>query len=578
MTTFDRFTTPAHQGPKDYDMLGLPKSQLEAFQQGWSGNVNGWTNSALTGDPWSSLNDAPRTGYFNPLTDGGLGTGGDAVVSWVPFPNRLIAFLTQAGIVEGGQLSAPLSLNEVYALADTGSFTQGGNRFFLNPVQHGQDELQIPAERCPQVNWSGKYVPFSPNGPRGWQDEYCEWSIERNQAGKMQAINFTCENPAYYLTMWRQNPEAVLGLYQRYADPAVRMEDLFLCYSVDQPTGQKGEPVVDPTTGFPAYDPTNKWNNGPVRVPGSWGGAMHLTSPPNTLSAEIYLAAAATIPRSDTASQNPQTLICCAKYGQNFRNSDPNIGFNANAAAYKGMITLTDPVGLYIQQPQDFSTWKGPNGEDLTEFWQILRGTAGTGPSGSDQILHAQFAIPADAGFTIEDCTINGQPISSVAIILNQMKIALSVSLRPPPGPSAPVPCVTDRTTGVQPWPVQLLPESLFYGQSPSDLPALLHPGKENRFVLIVQGADKSTTAQNARIQFSDPNITATVETFLKDAAAVPGQTDGGTTQGYIMTVSTGSGAQPGPVQIRALNPGEGPDPSPEDHPWEYGLAMVPQS
>lgn len=136
--------------------------------------------------------------------------------------------------------------------------------------------------------------------------------------------------------------------------------------------------------------------------------------------------------------------------------------------------------------------------------------------------------------------------------------------------------CVADRTSGVQPWPVQMVPETLFYGESPSDLPALLRPGTQNHFVLIVQGADENTTPATARVQFSDPNISARIETFLKNASAVPGQTNGGGTQGYVMTLAVGPNARPGPVWLRALNPTEGSAPTPEEHPWEVGLAVIP--
>jgi hypothetical protein len=577
MSSFTCFTTPAHQGPKDYQQLGLPAADLAAFQKGWSDNVAGWTEMSIIGNPWSNLNDAPRDNYYNPLT-AGMGTATAAVVEWTPFPNRLIQFLTNPGITNGGQLTAPLTMDQVQALADTGQIAQNGTTYVLYDPQPGQVLLKIPAERCPSINWTGKYTDFSPPGPRGWQDEYCEWSILRNAAGKMQSIAFTCENPAYYLTMWRQNPKAVLGIYKAYIDPTVQLEDLYLRYEYDQPTGKKGDPVIDPTTGNPAYDPTNKWNRGPSRVIGSFGGAMHLTSPPNTLSAEVYLAAAATIQRPTSVNSNPQTLICCAQYGQNFRNSDPNIGFAANQASRKSKLTLTDPVGLYIQQPQSFAGWQGPNGEDISGYWQITRGTAGTGPNGSDQILHVTFDIPDSAGFSIEDCTIYGMPISHVGVILNQMKIALAVT----PNGDAPdltaLACVADRKTGLQPWPVQLLPESLFYGESPSDLPALLVPGTTNRFVLIVQGADENTTPATARVAFSDPNVTCVVEQFLKNASAVPGQTNGGGTQGYVMSVTVAKGAAPGPVMVRALNPGEGQNPTPAEHPWEAGLALIPSA
>ncbi|MBK4216750.1 hypothetical protein JJJ17_12505 [Paracoccus caeni] len=574
MTSFTAFSTPALQGPKDYQLLNLPQDQLAAFEADWSANIAGWTEMSMIGNPWSNLYDAPRDNYYNPLVEG-MGTASAAVISWLPFPNRLIQFLTNPGIVQGGQLAAPLSQDQVQQLADTGQITINGTTFVLFNPQPGQVLLKIPGDRCPAIDWNGRYVDFSPSGPRGWQDEYCEWSIVRNAQGEMQSVSFTCENPAYFLTMWRQNPKAVLGIYQQFIDPAVQIEDLFLRYEFDQPTGKKGDPVVDPTTGIPAYDPTNKWNRGPARSPGSFGGAMHLTSPPNTLSAEIYLAAAATIQRSSAVNGNPQSLICCAQYGQNFRNSDPNIGYGANVAARTSRLTLTDPVGLYLQQPQNFQGWQGPGGQDVSGYWKILRGTAGTGPNGSDQILHAVFDIPDSAGFSIEDCTIYGMPISHVGVILNQMKVALAVTPNNATPDLTVQACVADRTSGVQPWPVQMVPETLFYGESPSDLPALLRPGSQNRFVLIVQGADENTTTATARVQFSDPNISIRIEEFLPNASAVPGQTNGGGTQGYVMTVAVGANARPGPVWLRALNPAEGASPTPDEHPWEAGLAVI---
>lgn len=576
-TPFARFTSPAHQAPKDYKKLGM-ENELSAFETDWNNNVAGWTEMAIIGDPWSNLNDAPRADYYNPLTEG-FGEAGDAVISWTPFPNRLIAFLTPPEASNNPQLHRPLTMDEVMSLADSGEITVDGTLYKLYDPSGSAPILKIPAKRCPEIDWTGEYVDFSPSGPRGWLDEYCEWSITYDASGsKMQSVMFTCENPAYYLTMWRINPEAVLGLYQMYVDPAVKLEDLYLRYTVDQPTGKKGDPVMDPTTGRPAYDVTNKWNRGTVRVPGQSGGALHLTSGPNTLSAEIYLAAAATIQRPDLSSRDPQSLICCAQYGQNYRNSDPHIGFIANRAAARYRISLTDPVGLYIQQPQNLSNWKGPNGEDVSQYWKITRGTAGTGPNNSDQILHAVFDIPPSAGFTINDCTINGQRIAHIGDIANQMKIALSATQMTPNQPlQSPMKCVSSRSSGsMQPWPVQFVPIDLFYGESPTDLPALMVPGTVNSFVLIVQGADKNTSIGNARIEFSNPGIKAKVTKFLPDASAIPGQTDGGGTQGFIMDVAVSSSAKPGSVSLRVLNPNEPANPSDTDHPWESGLAVIP--
>ncbi|WNW13198.1 hypothetical protein RRX38_19225 [Pseudomonas sp. DTU_2021_1001937_2_SI_NGA_ILE_001] len=572
-TPFKQFTSPAEQAPKDYQQLGL-EQELPQFETDWNNNLAGWTESAIIGNPWTGLNDAPRSGYYNPLVEG---FGDDvAPIEWTPFPNRLIAYLTQPGSAANPQLGgSPLSMQQVMALADNGEIEVNGTTLSLYDPQASGTLLNLPTIRCPQIDWNGPYKLFSPYGPRGWLDEYCEWSITRDADGKMRSVMFTCENPAYYLTMWRIDPRAVLGLYQTYIDPAVQLEDLYLRYQYDQPTGKKGEPVLDPTTGQPAYDVTNKWNSGTARVPGQYGGALHLTSAPNTLSAEIYLAGAATIQRPDASSANPQALICCSQYGQNFRNSDPTIGFNANQLAGSTRISLTNPVGLYLQQPLSFANWKGPQGQDVSQYWKITRGTAGTGPNGKDQILHAVLEVPVSAGFSINDITIDGQPIEYVGQIANQMKVALSATGMGNLSPAI-TPCVADRTTGIQPYPVQLVPLELFYGASPSDLPAWLAPGTSHSFVLVVQGAAANTTAANARIQFSNPGVTAQVTEFLENATPVPGKTTDSGTQGYVLTISVAKDAAPGLVQLRALNPDESANPSAAEHPWASALAVVP--
>lgn len=572
-TPLKQFSSPAGQAPKDFQTLGL-EQQLAQFETDWSNNLDGWTQAAMIGNPWNSVNDAPRAGYYNPLVEGFDDTA--TPVDWTPFPNRLIVYLTQPGSVANPQLGGqPLTKEQVMALADNGEIEVNGTTLKLYDPEGTGTVLNLPSTRCPQINWNGPYKPFSPSGPRGWLDEYCEWSITRDTDGKMRSVMFTCENPAYYLTLWRINPQAVLGLYQQYIDPSVVIEDLYLRYAYDQPTGNKGEPVIDPTTGHPAYDVTNKWNSGTARVPGQYGGALHLTSGPNTLSAEIYLAGAATIQRPEESSKTAQSLICCAQYGQNFRNSDPFIGSSANTLAASNRITLTDPVGLYLQQPSSFANWKGPQGQDVSQYWKVTRGSAGTGPAGIDQILHAVFEIPQSAGFSINDITIDGKPVKYVGQIANQMKVALSAStlnsIEPPT-----TPCVADRTTDVQPYPVQLLPLQLFYGNSPSDLPALLLPGSSHQFVLVVQGADASTSTETARVQFSNPGVTAQVSEFLPNATPVPGVTTASGTQGYVMTINVAADAAPGLVQLRALNPSEAANPSADEHPWASALAIVP--
>lgn len=94
----------------------------------------------------------------------------------------------------------------------------------------------MPAALCPEVHWTGDRVAFMPSGPRAWLDEYCEWALTRNAAGRMTGVTFTCESAAYFLALWRVSPQAVLCLYRKTIDPAVRLEDLYLLAVVTEST------------------------------------------------------------------------------------------------------------------------------------------------------------------------------------------------------------------------------------------------------------------------------------------------------------------------------------------------------
>jgi hypothetical protein len=86
-----------------------------------------------------------------------------------------------------------------------------------------------------------------------------------------------------------------------------------------QLTDANGAVVYDPVTGRPAYNPLNRWNSGPVvkRIgdPASFsGGAMHLTSTPNTLQTELGLAGAAT-PQYQSGNDDVQAVADFGKPG-----------------------------------------------------------------------------------------------------------------------------------------------------------------------------------------------------------------------------------------------------------------------
>lgn len=453
----------------------LGSAQDAAVCLQWNTNITGFTDQAILGNPWNMLYASAQSAYFNTALTAIPSSAAAVIITWHAFPNRLAQYL-------GAQASPPNRYNftpqQLLAIADQ----YGSSAVPLPSFQ------QIPTELCPQANWDAALHMYGPYGPRGWQDEYCEWSVVRAaDSGKITRIDFTCENPEYWNTLWMVDPQKVADLYSAtlsFGLPAgagvtVPVSDLYL---TDPSTGQI---VVDPSTARPAYNPLNKWNNGPqaIRSGGAAdsGGAMHLTSTPNTLQTEMALAGGATIQRP-CGNSVPQTLICCAQYGQAYRNSDPHIGQQVNQAV-GGQLTggatrvaLANPTGLYIQVP-DLSGFtlpqdpKLPANASAQDCWQIVRGcaeltdpvtgmlfgaTPGEPQNGGNFVLHAVFQLPqawVDAGvqFTVGDiCDATGARITWGGQIVQRMSIGLWARPLPAAAQTA-EPCVLPPPAGVTP-------------------------------------------------------------------------------------------------------------------------------
>ena len=366
----------------------------------WSASVNRWITAAQVGDVWDLVNYGPRPAFYNPLVTPTPSDAAVAPIAWNAFPGRILALFPDATADQWNQW------------ADSG------------PQQ------SVTTDLCSGDTIKPK--PYGPTGPRGGQDEYCEWSVMRDAAGKITSVMFTCENPEYWMTLWQVDPQAVLALYHELVSPAVTLDHLSLLDA-------NGAPVIDPTTQNRAYNPLNKWNSGTSSLATS-GGAVHLTSSPNTLGAEFDLAAAATMPRKDGSGEpvtSASALVCCGRYGQIGRHSDPTIGQNVNYAINgdgptSGRIaTLTNPPGLYMQTP-DFTRFAVPAGhqqDNPADFWTVVRGHAAGANEPIDRILHAVYAVPADKGYTVSDLTIDGVPIhwgSQIAATIT-MKLAATV-------------------------------------------------------------------------------------------------------------------------------------------------------
>lgn len=566
------YLLPAEQN----DFPDDPVREAE-MRQRWNWVINAFTLQAITGDPWTSVHDSPRSNYYNPLAV----TPQSSVVqpiTWTAFPNRIRWYFN---VSQGN----PYQVDErlLYPLADLGildptdpvlmDYVQANNleqslKDLLqahpgfgrpNPEVTGFCHVSVPSGLsaiCPTVDWSGDpkdWSQFGPPGPRGWKDEYNEWVVTRDEQGRITRISFTCENPEYWFTLWSVDPDKVLQLYRELVNPAVQMADLQL-------TDSQGQPVLD-YEGKPFYNPLNKWNAGNVALPDR-GGAMHLTSPPNTVGAEIYLGAAATIPR-DVDPYSPQAMNCCSGYGQSFRNSDPNIGFQVNQIVRNlGFpATLTNPVSLYMQTP-DFSNYVTPDGTDAASFFTINRGrneqAAGVR---YDQILHATFEVPAELGYTVSDIKIAGSPICWGSQVAETFNMALAGTADTASKADQTQQACPQDAASPNPWPQLLISNavlSAFYADQAianAPLPPIapvVSPGQSltGMALLVVQGM------KGASISFPGEDISVTVTGQRPGPGSVPGQTGISSTFIYVLDIQVGADVTPGQKSLQVVNPG----------------------
>lgn len=221
------------------------------------------------------------------------------------------------------------------------------------------------------------------------QDEYLEWAVLTDEStGKIKEVIFTCEGPEYWRTI-SEDKQLLLSLYRNLASPEIELSDLFL------PNGE--------------YNKRNDWN---------LSHAIHLIQDANTLGAEINLAADGSILRkrnNNDPISNATELICCARYGEVNRNSDPAIGARINSAVRNGnWVSLNDPIGLYINDI-DTSSFQKPDGSPITDFkdkyWKVIRGK-----QENATILRASVKVPEGEIFDgkqmlLGDLLVNGETL-----------------------------------------------------------------------------------------------------------------------------------------------------------------------
>ena len=562
--TLKAFSTPAL-------IEDLPTKELQdQMNNAWNINATGWTEQAMNGDPFNSLFASDQSYYYNPLETDLTGSLVEKV-SWTSFPNRIIFYFKD------------LTADQQFELCDFGTVS-------------GVDLPEIPdASTVCAITTQGVVPnpittkPFQPYGPRGWMDEYCEMAVTREgdqDTGRITRVDFVCENPEYWYTLWSVSPETVVEIYQdTLGRPQITEEDLMLKDS-------NGDPVIDPSTGRPAYNPLNKWNSGPRRLADS-GGAMHLTSTPNTLQTEMGLAGGASVLRNQ-GNENASDLICCGQYGQIFRNSDPHIGQIANQVVGLGFkISLANPIGLYIQEP-NFSNYvlpddpNLPQGATAADCWQVLRGKQTLDLPGMKSnynfILHAKFEIPQawrDAGvsFEVGDIMIGGQKIKYGSQMLATIQIALFPRAVKAETPQTPLACVAGVDLPfAEAFPQQTMFQNLWDAYNSTNVPNVrdipmtlasntiivaphVTPGSTHEIAILGSSIDNSVSLPDVAYFMPgdvtpDPDIDVDVLAFENVNYAVPGNSEPGPQQMLKLRVKVAQGAKAGSRSVSIANTG----------------------
>jgi hypothetical protein len=244
------------------------------------------------------------------------------------------------------------------------------------------------------------------------QDEYCEWTVVRDTANKIIRVIFTSEPPEYYGLLFAP-PAGV--------DPNASQNLLIALY--EHALGITGISIKDLMNAQGEYDPYNKYNA---------QGCIHMQQINNTLGAEVNIAARSSILRARGGKPitDAQGLIKCARYGDEKRQSDPNIGATVNSKASENrFVTLENPVGLYMTG-LDTTGWSAPDKADPKTFWTVLRGTD-TGNEDRNMIVRAEFSVPNARGYTVSDIAIGGVPIRFGAEIAAHIGMRLGATVGP---------------------------------------------------------------------------------------------------------------------------------------------------
>lgn len=270
-----------------------------------------------------------------------------------------------------------------------------------------------------------------------FQEEYAEWRLVRDAAGRPIRFELTTELSDYWEVLAGYAPavalERLAGFARTEVPPAALYGDR------DQSTPQKRIEAFRAVMlgGSKREEPPGPYNNG-VRA------MTCLSRRDNTLGALVKLAAAAAAKpqlvidsdsdeaRFPSGSEAIPTLA--ENSAQDCRNSDPIVVERVVRLATEGRpIRFDDPIGIYILEVQA-SQLLDPDGEPLPREWFDLSRQGLALPDGLPRHQRLELEVPAGAGFSLAEVRAarTGKPIEHGAQIaeLVQLGVYLRVGKR----------------------------------------------------------------------------------------------------------------------------------------------------
>ncbi|KXH65681.1 hypothetical protein CSAL01_08097 [Colletotrichum salicis] len=322
-----------------------PPAVLNDFEgeqlEKWSKTVDGWFGEEIAGRLAGRkiLNQS-----FNPLHFAYDSSLPPVPITWVGFPSEC-KFFYQSSMHSSNWVPEDPENQR----APPGRLEPEILKFHRKNEQAGEDEV-VEVSQQRQDRWV--------------MDEYLEWSTKRVDVD-VQIVSFTSEGPEYGEELAKYNPILTETPIENPAtqehERNSKILDIYKKLNPDFAHEIKGDHLVDDKGKYNIY---NRWNGHT-----NTGTISHLIQINNSLSAEIDIAAQATVTRTDLVYGEPITnmITLCgdgSAYGNPGRNSDPTIGAAVNEVCRLARdkvcpvpvtISVEDPVALYMYDA-DFSS------------------------------------------------------------------------------------------------------------------------------------------------------------------------------------------------------------------------------